>query len=1022
MQHNNKSSPRQKASKILKFWPIITLLIIEIALFFTNYIPGTFLMGWDNVMPEFNFKANLIRNIFGVWQEHRGLGLYDGMSHIALTIHTLFLWLISVVLPTNILRYVFNLLMHFLGGLGMYFLVRHIYSSNPRRDEKFSPPAGGSNNKIISLLASVFYLFNPATIQMFYTPLESFSVHFMALPWLTLTLLNYLQKSNQRNFIWFLLIVLITTPQYFITTLFLSTLCVILPILITFVIKNHSRSDVRKVLTVIFSFLCINAFWLIPYIYGIPQNAPIIQSANINQMSSQEIFMRNQAFGDIKNILLLRGFSLDYIDLNSQGISQLIMLPWRNFLYQPLITGLAILLSLITLFGLIKFKNNTYLLPFLCIFIIGLVMLGTNIPILKELIAFLRKYVPFFSEIFRFSFTKFSLLFVFAYSIFLVNGILELTKIFKKKAVSYLVSLLIISTFSIPAFQGNFFYQQLKVQLPKSYLNVFNFMLDENPHARVAILPQPEFWSWKHYQYGYTGSGFLWYGLNQSLLDRAFDPWSNNNESYYWQLSQSIYQKNPVLFRQILAKYDVSYIILDEYLISSGNQQALYNDEIRKLISKNPDIAQIGFFGNLSVYQIKNPNSEAYISINSNLPLIAPDKKWLDIDQAYIDFGDYISSINSDIFYPFRSLFSKRTLRDEVLGVTEINHQIVIKSAKLPTQFTEQIPDEIASDSAKLIKKDNYLEMQLDNNALVYTSDNVDVLNSNFVNNTCNPFKTGIANNQKITDQNSTYLNLSAKDQRNCLSFGIPNLLLRDAYLISVTSRNITGLPLRMSLINNTAKHIELETFLHQGNNWQTDYFIVPPLASDYLGYTFYVINDGIGNNNAENDIKLINIYQIPYNFLKEIKFIHSFNHQLTTSNFQLNSVNHPDPAEYEVNVELLMNNLQLEQKNNQVLILNQSYNDGWFAYEIPSNNQLARYFPFLFGRKLDHVLVNNWANAWVLDDKILRQEDNKTNNLTVLPSDNLTVYIVFWPQLLEFVGFALIAVPLLFVLIKSKK
>jgi len=34
-----------------KYWPILILVSLEIALAAANYWPGTFLMGWDNVMP-----------------------------------------------------------------------------------------------------------------------------------------------------------------------------------------------------------------------------------------------------------------------------------------------------------------------------------------------------------------------------------------------------------------------------------------------------------------------------------------------------------------------------------------------------------------------------------------------------------------------------------------------------------------------------------------------------------------------------------------------------------------------------------------------------------------------------------------------------------------------------------------------------------------------------------------------------------------------------------------------------------
>ena len=58
-------------------------------------------MGWDSVMPEFNFRQAFITNIFGVWQEHRGVGLPDGMGHTANLVHTTFLWMLFVNTPTK---------------------------------------------------------------------------------------------------------------------------------------------------------------------------------------------------------------------------------------------------------------------------------------------------------------------------------------------------------------------------------------------------------------------------------------------------------------------------------------------------------------------------------------------------------------------------------------------------------------------------------------------------------------------------------------------------------------------------------------------------------------------------------------------------------------------------------------------------------------------------------------------------------------------------------------------------------
>ncbi|GAF90113.1 unnamed protein product, partial [marine sediment metagenome] len=137
-----------------KIAPFLVLLTFETILFLVNYTQGTFLVGWDNLYPELNFAANLKRNIFAVWQEYRGLGLLDGMAHAANLPHTLFLWLLSLFFPLNLLRYIFIFLMHFLGGLGVFVLLKEwLFKNWPQKTP-------------VSLAGALFYLLNLTTVQM----------------------------------------------------------------------------------------------------------------------------------------------------------------------------------------------------------------------------------------------------------------------------------------------------------------------------------------------------------------------------------------------------------------------------------------------------------------------------------------------------------------------------------------------------------------------------------------------------------------------------------------------------------------------------------------------------------------------------------------------------------------------------------------------------------------------------------------------------------------------------------------
>ncbi|MDO8610780.1 MAG: hypothetical protein Q7R95_09625, partial [bacterium] len=120
----------------------------------------------------------------------------------------------------------------------------------------------------------------------------------------------------------------------------------------------------------------------------------------------------------------------------------------------------------------------------------------------------------------------------------------------------------------------------------------------------------------------------------------------------------------------------------------------------------------------------------------------------------------------------------------------------------------------------------------------------------------------------------------------------------------------------------------------------------------------------------------------------------------------------------------------------NNLYVFDQSYDDAWKAYEMQSQNskvktQIFNLFPFIFGTEIkEHVLVNNWANAWRLEetpksaDQTLREpstdSSEKANGKLRRRWNNSTIVIIFWPQYLEFLGFGLLIIGF-FIMIKYK-
>jgi hypothetical protein len=72
-------------------------------------------------------------------------------------------------------------------------------------------------------------------------------------------------------------------------------------------------------------------------------------------------------------------------------------------------------------------------------------------------------------------------------------------------------------------------------------------------------------------------------------------------------------------------------------------------------------------------------------------------------------------------------------------------------------------------------------------------------------------------------------------------------------------------------------------------------------------------------------------------------------------------------------------------------IILSQAFHKGWHAY------LLNGFFPYKLKK---HYLVNNWANGWEIKKPL---GDNPQR-----------VIFIFWPQLLQFLGFIIAPIVIL--------
>jgi len=585
---------------------IFGLILVLAVIFFINFKFNTWLIGWDNLLPELNLGMNIKRSLLAVWQEYQGLGLVGGMGHATDLIRQILILPLTLFLPTDLIRYLWHFFTIALGTFGIFFGLKNHF--------KFNRP--------ICFLSSLFYLLNFGAIQNFWAPFEPFSTFFGFFPWLIFSLLNYLDHQDHRNLVKLVLINLLAIPSFYVPTIFIVYLICIFIILFSHFIFTKKI----KISPLIIIFL-LNSFWLLPFFYFAKNDISNPQLAFGNQMASEETFLRNQDKGHLSDFLLLRGY---YYDLPSNGVS--IMEPWHQHFSSPIILVLGYFISSLVIIGLIKiiFSKKTFSyqkLSLILLFLLSAIALLSATPIFSQ-INYLIRQIPLIDQVFRSPFTKFITPTIFVFTLLLAFGLNTIYKITSKKSsilpkILFLVYLFSIILFSLPVFKGNLFYSNLRKNIPNEYFALIDYFKSQSPTDRIMNLPSGDFWGWTNYRFGTSGSGFIWYGIEQPILDRAFDVWNLKNEQYYWELNYILQKRDPQLLEKLIQKYSVTYIIFDNNMYFPNEKiYAKQATPTKEMLNEIPSLQKIKEFGNITIYKNYQNTSPYLTSTIENKSLI----------------------------------------------------------------------------------------------------------------------------------------------------------------------------------------------------------------------------------------------------------------------------------------------------------------------------------------------------------------------------------------------------------------
>lgn len=1020
---------------------LVALTIVELSIISQNLLPSKYLIGWDNTMPEFDIWTNFSRSFSSVWQSYRGFGLYDGMAHGANIMHTIYIGILALALPQALVRPIMIHLIHLLGGIGMYVFARRILKRST-----------------LAIVAAFIYMLNYGTIQQFYAPLELFLFHYVALPWVFWAAYRYIDYATKRNLFIYTVINLLVVSQAHVPTIFVTFAVALMGVGIY---EWLMRRSIRRSLILLLLLGAVNLFWLAPYIVGIGQNAAVIRQARINLYSSEDVYYRNQEFGDLASILSFKGFMHKAEELD--GISKQhvpLMGPWAAYQSSWIAIGVYTCLAILMILGIVRaiLKRDKQLVPFIYTIALSVFFLANNTPILRQLNDLWRMHVPILGEAFRFPFTKFILIYAFGYSIMTAYA-LSWSNAYRIRITAATVVVLMIFIQALPAFQGYFFSPLLRRELPNEYLKLFAHMQQKSDNRRVLLLPMHTFWSWQYSSWGQFGSGFLWFGIPQPIVMRAFDPWSATNEQAFNEFRYAIRTRDTDLFVSLLTKYQIGYILHDTNVIATKSTDQIDSEKMDAFVSMLPGRKSIMDFGTLHLYDFEH-DAPGETRILSAKPVSYPERwQYRDPSVTFDYFSRADSNVNSTM-YPFASMYSERGMGDipYTLDVKDDEYTITLKKSPMqPPGNTYEVSFDTSLDTLVPV----FLERTLDGINVVSKPYVVKIDGSMY---SLREFKLPIK--FVVPVDTSTVFRLPNSDQTIRLGDIFYVHRGKDTLLVAETSpesqvssfrldlnptrflsrgiysdvqRISVSIPLardmyveRGNLLQQPTYHLESNGISDQKGTWfgnlpQDNGYIYSFRSVHVAGIAPEVFIDNPLLKRPEVIMKVApgdteNIVFVPPNSTRLYGYAVNFLSKGYTSQHSQTDIYQKlfAPLPYRFLASLSVSDTSRNNEAVRLIAHDQAYDIHWLAYDLTGANWLQRLMPVLFADSLrlkEHVLVNNWANGWRLGERAssklqatsnVQGSNEETRNKEIR---NREIEVIFWPQYLQYLGFAVLLV-----------
>ena len=538
----------------------------------TGLQPDFLLIGWDNYSSYLGGTDGIFRTIFSTWRAYRGIGV-PGDSESTDAVRQILLFALTPFVTEPMRDQVYIMACLWVGVLSLYVLVKRLAGRYIEANE-------GAID-IAAAFSGFMYAANLNTISTFYFPIITYITRYASIPLLVLVFDKVLHDRplGIRTIAFFIGAVLFSAGSFITATVFFTT-GILLGLYVLF------QGAGRRGFLLFFVFVCLNAFWLVPFAnYTREKSASLRLAPVFIDTNEAQLNQSPQSYSLWKQLILYPNFFYTrYTRVSDERSAPLFPLTeYIDSVQGQTVLGVFPAIALLGV-GLIFLAKRKYYRIFWipATYLLFIILSSQEQSPLGFIPALLNK-IPYFKVVFRFGDTKFHPYIAFAgslavgvFTVLTLRGVRHIRRAATTLSAVLGIFLVVVPLVSVyrTYLTGDFLPKYLMVQLPQAYRTAATRIDNDPANGRVLHLPYDPQLYWRSHTWGYMGSAFVQYMLKNPYLDKTFEPASLETTGMFLELSSIIRDANQVVGEALekradallahLIRHRISWVMFDE--------------------------------------------------------------------------------------------------------------------------------------------------------------------------------------------------------------------------------------------------------------------------------------------------------------------------------------------------------------------------------------------------------------------------------------------------------------------------